>query len=119
MSSYTKKKVSEKFSFLLFCFTFYIAFVIVHSLSISFCYLVIEENDDHSRIEALHKRRNFLASYCKLIVYSIMPTSCAADVFKHYVKVHTCNYDEIRLKKSYFMLKIKLYGKTLRRNNTL
>lgn len=48
---------------------------------------IAEENDDHSRIEALHKRRNFLASYCKLIVYGIMPTSCAADVFKHYVKV--------------------------------
>ncbi|XP_054277370.1 cohesin subunit SA-2 isoform X2 [Macrosteles quadrilineatus] len=47
---------------------------------------VYQEEDEHSKIEELHKRRNFLASYCKLIVYSIMPTSCAADVFKHYVK---------------------------------
>ncbi|XP_065216045.1 cohesin subunit SA-2 isoform X3 [Planococcus citri] len=51
-----------------------------------FVYEEEEENDDHSRIEALHKRRNFLASYCKLIVYGIMPTACASDVFKHYVK---------------------------------
>lgn len=47
----------------------------------------LDEQDEHSKIEELHKRRNFLASYCKLIVYSMMPTSCAADVFKHYVKV--------------------------------
>ncbi|CAH0773701.1 unnamed protein product [Bemisia tabaci] len=44
------------------------------------------EMDEHSKIEELHKRRNFLASYCKLIVYSVLPTSAAADVFKHYVK---------------------------------
>lgn len=44
------------------------------------------ENDDHSKIEALHKRRNFLASYCKLIVYGVMQLTNAADVFKHYVK---------------------------------
>lgn len=42
---------------------------------------------DHSKIEALHKRRNFLASYCKLIVYGVMQLTNAADVFKHYVKV--------------------------------
>ncbi|KAL1110344.1 hypothetical protein AAG570_007875 [Ranatra chinensis] len=51
-----------------------------------FTYEEDEELDEHSKIAELHKRRNFLASYCKLIVYSIMPTSCAADVFKHYVK---------------------------------
>lgn len=48
---------------------------------------ISEELDEHSKIAELHKRRNFLASFCKLIVYSILPTSCAADVFKHYVKV--------------------------------
>lgn len=58
---------------------------------VSFSSCVTDEQDEHSKIEELHKRRNFLASYCKLIVYSMMPTSCAADVFKHYVKVeHTC-----------------------------
>lgn len=45
------------------------------------------EHDEH-RIEELHKRRNFLAAYCKLIVYNIMPTKTAADVFKHYVKYY-------------------------------
>lgn len=53
-------------------------------------YVFIPEQDsehDEHRIEELHKRRNFLAAYCKLIVYNIMPTKAAADVFKHYVKV--------------------------------
>jgi hypothetical protein len=50
-----------------------------------FC--VLDEQDEHSKIEELHKRRNFLASFCKLIVYNMMPTKVAADVFKHYVKV--------------------------------
>lgn len=45
------------------------------------------EHDEH-RIEELHKRRNFLAAYCKLIVYNIMPTKAGADVFKHYVKYY-------------------------------
>ncbi|XP_063901457.1 cohesin subunit SA-1 isoform X2 [Zophobas morio] len=45
------------------------------------------EHDEH-RIEELHKRRNFLAAYCKLIVYNIMPTKAAADIFKHYVKYY-------------------------------
>ncbi|XP_075217243.1 stromal antigen isoform X2 [Lycorma delicatula] len=51
-----------------------------------FIYEEEDDLDEHSKIEELHKRRNFLASYCKLIVYSMMPISCAADVFKHYVK---------------------------------
>jgi len=46
-----------------------------------------EDLDEHSKIEELHKRRNFLASFCKLIVYNMMPISAAGDVFKHYVKV--------------------------------
>jgi cohesin complex subunit SA-1/2 len=50
-----------------------------------FC--IPDEQDEHSKIEELHKRRNFLASFCKLIVYNMMPTKVAADVFKHYVKV--------------------------------
>lgn len=45
------------------------------------------EHDEH-HIEALHKRRNFLAAYTKLIVYNIMPTKAGADVFKHYVKYY-------------------------------
>merc|ERR1712142_971514 len=44
-----------------------------------------EDIDDHQKIEELHKRRNFLASYCKLLVYNVIPTKSAADVLKHYV----------------------------------
>ena len=44
-----------------------------------------EDQDDHSKIKELHKRRNFLASFCKLIIYSVLPTKTGADVFKHYV----------------------------------
>ena len=44
-----------------------------------------EQQDDHTKIEALHKRRNFLACFCKLIVYNVLPTKSAADVFKHYL----------------------------------
>lgn len=47
----------------------------------------IADHDEH-RIEELHKRRNFLAAYSKLIVYNIMPTKAAADVFQHYVKFY-------------------------------
>lgn len=46
------------------------------------------DGQDERRIEELHKRRNFLASYCKLIVYNVMPTKRAGDVFKHYIKVN-------------------------------
>lgn len=54
-------------------------------------YVFIPEMDpkhDEHRIEELHKRRNFLAAYCKLIVYNIIPTKAGADVFKHYVKYY-------------------------------
>ena len=41
-----------------------------------------EEKDDHSKIQELHKRRNFLASFSKLIIYNVLPTKHGADVFK-------------------------------------
>ena len=44
-----------------------------------------EEKDDHSKIQELHKRRNFLASFSKLIIYNVLPTKNGADMFKHYV----------------------------------
>ncbi|XP_039299727.1 cohesin subunit SA-1-like [Nilaparvata lugens] len=61
-----------------------------------FTYEDEDELDEHSRIEDLHKRRNFLATYCKLVVYSIMPISCAADVLKHYVKSYNLYGDIIK-----------------------
>ncbi|XP_058806230.1 cohesin subunit SA-2 [Phymastichus coffea] len=53
-----------------------------------------EEHDEHSKIEELHKKRNFLAAYCKLIVYNMIPTKAAADVFKHHVKYYN-DYGDI------------------------
>ena len=53
-----------------------------------------DEMDENQKIEELHKRRNFLASFSKLVVYNIVPIRCAAVVFKHYMKVrkqlHLC-----------------------------
>ena len=53
-----------------------------------------DSHDEHSKIEELHKRRNFLAGYCKLVVYNMIPTKAAADVFKHYVKYYN-DYGDI------------------------
>ncbi|XP_059050787.1 cohesin subunit SA-1 [Achroia grisella] len=52
------------------------------------------DGQDERRIEELHKRRNFLAAYCKLIVYNIAPIRRAADVFKHYIKCYN-DYGDI------------------------
>ncbi|KAF7278077.1 stromal antigen isoform X2 [Rhynchophorus ferrugineus] len=55
----------------------------------TFVFVYENENDsDEPQIEELHKKRNFLAAYCKLIVYNIMPTKAGADVFKNYVKCY-------------------------------
>ncbi|XP_014206258.1 cohesin subunit SA-1 isoform X2 [Copidosoma floridanum] len=55
-----------------------------------------EENDhdEHSRIAELHKKRNFLAAFCKLIVYNTIPTRAAAEIFKHHVKFYN-DYGDI------------------------
>ena len=53
-----------------------------------------EEIDDHQKIEELHKRRNFLACYCKLVVYNVLPTKAAAEVLKHYVSFYN-DYGDI------------------------
>ena len=49
--------------------------------------LVLDDMDENQKIEELHKRRNFLASFCKLIVYNVVPIRQAADMFKYYMKV--------------------------------
>ncbi|KAL7881570.1 hypothetical protein AOLI_G00084180 [Acnodon oligacanthus] len=41
-----------------------------------------------SRLEDLHRRRNLLAAYCKLIVHSVLEMSMAAEIFKQYVKYY-------------------------------
>lgn len=39
------------------------------------------------RLEDLHKQRNLLAAYCKLIVHGVLEMSMAAEVFMYYMKV--------------------------------
>lgn len=46
-----------------------------------------DEEDEANKIEALHKRRNLLAAFSKLIIYDIAGHAAAADIFKHYMKV--------------------------------
>ncbi|XP_045490724.1 cohesin subunit SA-1 [Pieris rapae] len=52
------------------------------------------DGQDERRIEELHKRRNFLAGYCKLIIYNVAPIRRAVDVFKHYIKCYN-DYGDI------------------------
>jgi len=59
-----------------------------------FCEVREDDFDEHAKIELLHKRRNYLAQFCKLIVYNVMPTSAAADVFKYYVRYYN-DYGDI------------------------
>lgn len=47
----------------------------------------LADSQDETRIEELHKKRNYLAAYCKLIVYNVIPVKAAADIFKHYLRV--------------------------------
>eukprot|EP00918_Siedleckia_nematoides_P083545 GHVU01183142.1.p1 GENE.GHVU01183142.1~~GHVU01183142.1.p1 ORF type:complete len:1040 (+),score=187.25 GHVU01183142.1:368-3121(+) len=53
-----------------------------------------EDMDENQKIEELHKRRNFLASFCKLVVYNVVNIKCAADMFKHYMKFYN-DYGDI------------------------
>lgn len=66
------------------------------SIMSSVCFT--DDIDENVKIEELHKRRNFLASFCKLVIYNIVQIRMAADMFKHYMKVgHT--------------LQVQVYGK--------
>ncbi|XP_010899679.2 cohesin subunit SA-2 isoform X2 [Esox lucius] len=40
------------------------------------------------RLEELHRRRNLLAAYCKLIVHGVLEMSMAAEVFMYYMKYY-------------------------------
>uniref|UniRef100_A0A8C9SZ53 STAG2 cohesin complex component n=1 Tax=Scleropages formosus TaxID=113540 RepID=A0A8C9SZ53_SCLFO len=46
-----------------------------------------QQDDEASKIEALHKRRNLLAAYCKLIIYNIVDMKTGADIFKQYMRL--------------------------------
>lgn len=49
---------------------------------------VSESESGEGRLEDLHRRRNLLSAYCKLIVHSVLEMSMAAEVFKQYVKYY-------------------------------
>ncbi|KAL4220722.1 Cohesin subunit SA-2 [Mactra antiquata] len=53
-----------------------------------------DEVDENIKIEELHKRRNFLACFCKLIVYNVLNIKVAAPMFKHYMKFYN-DYGDI------------------------
>uniref|UniRef100_A0AAX7SCD9 Cohesin subunit SA n=1 Tax=Astatotilapia calliptera TaxID=8154 RepID=A0AAX7SCD9_ASTCA len=46
-----------------------------------------QQDDEASKIEALHKRRNLLAAYCKLIIYNVVEINTGADIFKQYMRL--------------------------------
>lgn len=48
----------------------------------------VSENSEVERLEDLHKRRNLLAAYCKLIVHGVLEMSMAAEVFMYYMKYY-------------------------------
>uniref|UniRef100_A0A8C3G9H6 Cohesin subunit SA n=1 Tax=Cyclopterus lumpus TaxID=8103 RepID=A0A8C3G9H6_CYCLU len=49
---------------------------------------------DAVKIEALHKRRNLLAAYCKLIIYCVVDMKTGADIFKQYMRYYN-DYGDI------------------------
>lgn len=53
-----------------------------------------EEGHDETKIEELHKKRNFLAAFCKLVIYNVIPTVAACDIFKQYLKFYN-DYGDI------------------------
>uniref|UniRef100_A0A671YXE3 STAG2 cohesin complex component n=1 Tax=Sparus aurata TaxID=8175 RepID=A0A671YXE3_SPAAU len=46
-----------------------------------------QQDDEAVKIEALHKRRNLLAAYCKLIIYCVVEMRTGADIFKQYMRL--------------------------------
>ncbi|CAF1516489.1 unnamed protein product [Adineta ricciae] len=45
-----------------------------------------KNQDEQAKIETLHKKRNLLAAYCKLIVHNVLPIQAATNILKYYVK---------------------------------
>uniref|UniRef100_A0A671NSJ8 Cohesin subunit SA n=1 Tax=Sinocyclocheilus anshuiensis TaxID=1608454 RepID=A0A671NSJ8_9TELE len=53
-----------------------------------------QQDDEAGKIEALHKRRNLLAAYCKLIIYNVVEINTGADIFKQYMRYYN-DYGDI------------------------
>ncbi|XP_027302802.2 cohesin subunit SA-2 [Anas platyrhynchos] len=47
-----------------------------------------ERKDENYKLDDLHKKRSLLAAYCKLIVFNVVETTAAAEIYKHYVKAY-------------------------------
>uniref|UniRef100_A0A3B5MM76 Cohesin subunit SA n=1 Tax=Xiphophorus couchianus TaxID=32473 RepID=A0A3B5MM76_9TELE len=54
----------------------------------------ISESSEVERLEELHRRRNLLAAYCKLIVHGVLEMSTAAGIYTHYMK-HYSDFGDI------------------------
>ncbi|KTG45343.1 hypothetical protein cypCar_00002202, partial [Cyprinus carpio] len=51
-------------------------------------------DDEAGKIEALHRRRNLLAAFCKLIIYNVVEMKTGADIFKQYMRYYN-DYGDI------------------------
>ncbi|XP_029458930.1 cohesin subunit SA-2-like isoform X2 [Rhinatrema bivittatum] len=48
-----------------------------------------ERKEEEYKLNDLHKKRRFLSSYCKLIVYNVVEMASATEIYKHYMKSYT------------------------------
>ncbi|XP_063152835.1 cohesin subunit SA-3 [Candoia aspera] len=53
-----------------------------------------DDSENELQVEQLHRRRNLLAGFCKLVVYGVLELSAASDVFKYYSKFYN-DYGDI------------------------
>ncbi|XP_041806780.1 cohesin subunit SA-2 [Chelmon rostratus] len=65
-----------------------LTFVCVHVFVGADCDSQCSVSENSERLEDLHKRRNVLAAYCKLIVHGVLEMSMAAEVFMYYMKYY-------------------------------
>ncbi|XP_043393666.1 cohesin subunit SA-2 isoform X6 [Chelonia mydas] len=47
-----------------------------------------EREKEGYKLNDLHRRRSLLAVYCKLIVFTVVEMSAAAEIYKHYMKTY-------------------------------
>ncbi|XP_060909146.1 cohesin subunit SA-2 isoform X3 [Labrus mixtus] len=48
----------------------------------------VSENSEAEKLEDLHRRRNLLAAFCKLIMHGVLEMSMAAEVYTYYMKYY-------------------------------
>lgn len=54
----------------------------------------VSESSEVERLKELHRRRNLLAAYCKLIVHGVLEMSAAAELYTYYMK-HYSDFGDI------------------------